>query len=422
MKGETVKDAVRVMERCDTLATISEDEDGLCRPYGSDSMRWVNEVVAGWMREAGMSVTTDPIGNLVGRYEGGGDGTFVLGSHLDTVRNAGRYDGILGVLSAMECARRIHQSGDDIEPPFSIEVAAFADEEGMRFGTTYLGSSAYAGVFDAELLQRRDRDGIPMRDVVREFGGEPDTLPKLSPRTNIVGYCELHIEQGPVLEDAGLPLGIVTAITGQNRGSVSFRGVAGHAGTVPMRGRRDALCAASEFVLAVEEEAAKIPGAVATVGEVGILPGTPNVIPGEARLSLDVRHQDDDSRKRARAAIQQRAEEIAASRNCGLFWQMGPDTLEHAATPMDERLTDLLGRAIEGVGSSPRRLPSGAGHDAARMAGVCPAAMLFVRCAGGISHNPAESVEVEDVAVALDVLEDFIRLVIEEFRKEDRYE
>ncbi len=402
--------AATVMERCELLSNISEDEEGICRPYGCPSMREVNEIVSSWMRSAKMTTRYDAIGNLIGRYEGEGAKTLVLGSHLDTVRDAGKYDGILGVMVAVACVQKL--GGEKL--PFSIEVAAFADEEGLRFGTTYLGSSVYAGAFDTRLLERRDRDEIPLRGAVREFGGEPEALTELSPRGDLVGYLELHIEQGPVLEREGLPLGVVTAITGQNRGSVAFSGMAGHAGTVPMEGRRDALCAAAEFVLAVEEEAVKVPGAVATVGEISAFPGAPNVVPGEARVSLDLRHQDDEMRKRMRAAIEGRASEIAESRGCELSFQVGEDTPEHSAKPMDERLTDILGRAIEDAGQSPRSLPSGAGHDAAQMARVCPAAMLFVRCEGGISHNPAESVTKEDVGVAIDVVGRFIELLAED--------
>ncbi|MGI8650251.1 MAG: allantoate amidohydrolase [Rubrobacter sp.] len=411
-----MKDAAKVMERCDALAAISENKDGLCRLYGSSVMTEANELVSGWMREAGMSVATDALGNFTGRYEyegnREGDGVFVLGSHLDTVRNAGRYDGVLGVLTAIECVRRFHEGGE--RPPFSLEVAAFADEEGTRFGTTYLGSSAYTGTFDARLLVFEDEEGVSLEQAVRDFGGNPDALMETASRTtDLVGYCEVHIEQGPVLERLSLPVGIVTGIQGQSRIRVAFEGEAGHAGTVPMEGRHDALCAAAGFVLEVEKAAFEEPGTVATVGELAVSPGSSNVIPSGVVHSLDLRHPDDDVRLRLQAMLEEKGREAALLRGCGFGWRVRQ---ESEAVELDRRLAELLSESVAATGTEPHRLPSGAGHDAAQMARVTPTAMLFVRCAGGISHNPAESVEVEDVAVALDVLEGFVRRVARDYR------
>jgi allantoate deiminase len=398
-----------VMERCDLLGNISEESEALTRPYGSQSMREVNKIVAGWMRDAGMTVRRDAIKNLIGRYEGESEKTLVLGSHLDTVRDAGKYDGILGVMVALACVQRLHDRDEKL--PFSIEVVAFADEEGLRFGTTFLGSSVYAGAFDKERLKLQDYNGTNLWDAVRDFGGDPDALAD-DGRGNedLLGYCELHIEQGPVLEDLELPVGVVTAINGQSRIRASFTGEAGHAGTVPMSNRKDALCAAAEFVLEVETACKVQPGAVATVGEISALPGAVNVIPGEAELSLDLRHGDDAVRESLRDHFEHRAQEIARSRGCEFSWQVRQET---SAVPADPNLTDLLGRAVENSGVSVERLPSGAGHDAAQMAALTSVAMLFVRCEEGISHNPAESVAKEDVGAAVEVMGRFLELVAE---------
>ena len=399
----------RVMERCELLGNVSEEAGGLTRPYGSRAMREANEIVSGWMRGAGMTVGRDGIGNLIGLYQGTGDKTLVLGSHLDTVRDAGKYDGVLGVMVAIACVQRLHDRGERL--PFSIEVAAFADEEGLRFGTTYLGSSVYAGAFDEERLDLEDRDGVTLREAVRAFGGDPDALEQEG-RGNggLIGYCEVHIEQGPVLEEHDLPVGIVTAINGQSRVGLVFGGEAGHAGTVPMEGRQDALCAAAEFVLEVERAARAEPGSVATVGEIATLPGAANVIPGRTELSLDVRHPDDEVRERLRDDLKARAEEIAASRGCDCEWRLRQET---PAVPADHDLSALLARAVEDSGMAVHRLPSGAGHDAAQVAALAPVTMLFVRCKEGISHNPAESVAQEDVGVAVAVMGRFLERVKE---------
>ena len=401
--------ATTVMERCELLSNISEEPGLIHRPYGSPSMRSVNGVVEDWMRMAGMTTMRDEIGNLIGRYEGTGDKTLILGSHLDTVRDAGKYDGILGVMVALACVQQLHDRGERL--PFSIEVVGFADEEGLRFGTTFLGSSAYAGAFDKKRLSLQDKQGVTLAEAVRDFGGNPDALENEGRGSgDLIGYCEVHIEQGPVLEELDLPVGVVTGIQGQSRIKANFTGKAGHAGTVPMKSRKDALCAASQFVLEVETACKVQPGAVATVGEIKALPGAINVIPGEARLSVDLRHGDDAVRERLRDHFEQRAEEIARARRCGHEWQLRQET---AAVPTDPDLSALLGKAVEDAGMTVHRLPSGAGHDAAQMAALTPIALLFVRCEDGISHNPAESVAKEDVAVAIGVMGRFLELMAE---------
>jgi allantoate deiminase len=406
--------AATVMERCEALGRVSEEPDLLVRPFASEAMRRTNDLVANWMRAAGMTVLSDEIGNLIGRYEGQdeGGGTLMFGSHLDTVRDAGKYDGPLGVMVALACVEHLHQRNERL--PFALEVVGFADEEGLRFGTTFLGSSVFAGAFDPRLLNLEDADGVKLSDAVRSFGGNPDALAEdRRDRSDLLGYCEVHIEHGPVLERLGLPVGVVSAIAGQSRIGVGFVGEAGHAGTVPMEGRRDALCAAAEFVLAVEETARSEPGMVATVGQITTHPGAGNVIPAETTLGLDLRHGDDSVRQRSVQSLRERAEEIAAARGEEYRWKVRQ---ESHAVPTDPEFTALLARTVEELGYRVEHLPSGAGHDAAQLAEITPIAILFVRCKGGISHNPAESVRQEDVAVAIEVTSRFLALAAEERR------
>jgi allantoate deiminase len=306
---------------------------------------------------------------------------------------------MLGVLIALACVQRVHDERHDL--PFAVEVLGFADEEGVRYGTAYLGSSAVAGTLDPATLERRDADGVRMADAIAASGGDPRDLASARRGSgDLLGYVEVHIEQGPVLEAEDLPVGVVTGIAGQTRAEVEFAGVAGHAGTVPMNLRRDALAAAAEWIGAVEAHGRQGDGLVATVGQVAVEPGTSNVIPGRATLSLDVRHLDDGAREAAVVALRARADAIAAARGCALEWT---DVQATDAVDCAPRLTAALEAAIAGAGLRVARLPSGAGHDAAVMARLCDVAMLFVRCAGGVSHHPAEAVSAADVAVAIGV-------------------
>ncbi|MCW3001951.1 MAG: allantoate amidohydrolase [Conexibacter sp.] len=369
-------------------------------------MQQANALVGGWMAEAGMAVHVDAAGNLVGRFEGTDPaaGTLLLGSHLDTVRDAGAFDGPLGVLVAIACVARLREAGASL--PFAVEVLGFSDEEGLRFGTAFLGSRAVAGTWDAALLDLTDEGGVTVRDALAGFGGDPEDVGSASRRgERLVGYVEVHIEQGPVLEDRDAPVGVVTAIAGATRAEVRFTGVAGHAGTVPMAARHDAACAAAELVLAVEAAGRDTDGLVATVGRLRALPGAPNVVPGAAVASLDVRHADDQVRAGAVAALRGRAEEIAAIRGLDLDWR---PQLDAAAVVVDPVLTEHLAQAVVARGLPEVRLASGAGHDGVVLSDLCGIAMLFVRCEGGVSHHPGESVAVADVAVALDVLHDLV--------------
>jgi allantoate deiminase len=398
-----------VMQRAAALARISEHPQYLLRRSYTEAMREANAAVVGWMEQAGMTVHLDHTGNLVGRYgiDDPAAPTLIFGSHLDSVRNAGAYDGPLGVLLALAAVEHIRLRGEWL--PFRIEVVCFADEEGLRWGTAYLGSKAIAGTFDAAYLDRVDADGTTLAAALRAFGGSPERIGgDRRDRSRILGYCEAHIEQGPVLEAHDLPVGIVTAIAGQSRFALAFTGTAGHAGTVPMTLRHDALCAAAEFVLAVETYARTTPGLVATVGQLAVQPGASNVIPGQVSLTLDLRHADDAVRLEACHSLHDRMESIATERAMGCTWETVQET---GAVTCDIRLAELLARAVEHSGHDPFHLPSGAGHDAVAMADLTPVTMLFVRCAAGISHNPAESVEERDVAVAIDVLARFILLL-----------
>jgi allantoate deiminase len=388
--------AATVLDRADRLAACSEEPGRLTRRFATPALAEAGDLVLGWMRDAGMTARRDAIGNVIGRWEpprGAPARTLLLGSHLDTVRDAGRYDGMLGVLVALACVERLRDA------PFAVEVLGFADEEGVRYGTAYLGSSVVAGAFDPEALARRDADAVAMADAIAAFGGDPAALDGARrDRGDLLGYVEVHIEQGPVLEAEDLPVGVVTGIAGQTRAEVAFTGVAGHAGTVPMALRRDALAGAAELVTAAEARATD--GLVATVGELTVEPGASNVIPGRVALSLDVRHLDDATRAAAVADLRERAEGIAATRELELEWTAVQATEAVACSPA---LTAELEAAVADAGVRLARLPSGAGHDAAVMSRLCEVAMLFVRCAGGISHNPAEAVAAEDVAVAIDV-------------------
>ncbi|MEN3283017.1 MAG: allantoate deiminase, partial [Solirubrobacteraceae bacterium] len=311
--------ATTVLERCDALAEFSDDPGRLTRRFATPAWRAAGEAVEAWMHEAGMATRRDAIGNVIGRLEGAGAGTFVLGSHLDTVVDAGRYDGPLGVLVAIACAQRLRDEGR--EPPLALEVVAFADEEGVRYGTAYLGSATLAGTLDRALLERTDVNGISMADAIAAIGGDATALDgaRRDP-VDLLGYCEVHIEQGPVLEEEDVPVGVVTAIAGQTRARVTFAGSPGHAGTVPMEMRHDALPAAAEWILAVEEAARAGEGLVATVGDARIDPGAANVIPGQVILALDVRHADDGARAAAAAQLRERADAIARARGLRSAW------------------------------------------------------------------------------------------------------
>jgi hydantoinase/carbamoylase family amidase len=389
-----------LMERLAQLAGLSDAPDGLTRLFLSPAHKAAVGLVGGWMEQAGFTVTLDAIGNLVGRSAGAGP-ALLLGSHIDTVRDAGWYDGNFGVLAAIAAV----QAAGALSYP--VEIIAFGDEEGVRFPQTLSGSRAVAGVFDPAALAGRDADGVVMGEALRDFGGDPEGIPDVARKPgDVLGYVELHIEQGPVLEAENLALGVVTAINGASRFAVTVTGAAGHAGTVPMPMRRDALAGAAEMVAAVEAVGRGVPELVATVGALSVHPGAPNSVPGRVNFSIDVRAPRDSLRYEAILAINAALERIAESRGLDLAMTQTHDAPATACAPW---LQAQLAGAIAGLGLPARHLPSGAGHDAMAVASLCPVGMMFVRCKGGISHTPEESITAEDAGLAVAALAAFLR-------------
>ncbi len=400
-----------IVRRINDLAAISEEGGSLTRIYLTKELRGAADLILGWMREAGMSARLDAVGNVCGRYEGDRPGApcLMLGSHYDTVRDAGKWDGPLGVITAISCVADLNRRGKRL--PFAIEVVGFADEEGVRFASTLLGSRAVAGTFDENVLNTRDRDGVSMRDALVQFGLDPDRIGAAArPRRELLAYIELHIEQGPVLEAQNLPVGVVTAIAGATRLAARLTGMAGHAGTVPMALRRDALAGAAECIGAIEQLCRTDEGGlVGTVGHIQAKPGATNVIPGQVSFTIDMRAPTDGHRKRAVSEIVREIEAIAKRRRLALHLDV---THENRTAPCAPWLKDQIAQAIEAEGFSVFELPSGAGHDGMAMIDIADVGMIFVRCRGGISHHPDEHVELTDADAGARVL---LR-VIENFR------
>jgi allantoate deiminase len=396
-----------IVGRINRLAAISETPEQLARVFLSPEHRIAADLILDWMREAGMAAHLDAIGNVCGRYEGDRPGLpcLMLGSHYDTVRDAGKWDGPLGLLTAISCVADLNRRGRRL--PFAIEVVGFADEEGVRFASTLLGSRAVAGTFVESALGARDRDGISMREAMVNFGLDPEHIGAAArTRRELLAYVELHIEQGPVLEQKNDPVGVVTAIAGATRLAAKLTGMAGHAGTVPMALRRDALAGAAECIAMVEEFCqTDQAGLVGTVGYIDAKPGATNVIPGLVSFTLDVRAPTDPHRKMAVADIVRRIEAIAKRRNLALQLDV---THENRTVPCAPWLKAQVADAVAAEGFAVFELPSGAGHDGMAMIDVADIAMLFVRCRGGISHHPDEHVETADVDAGARVL---LRLV-----------
>ena len=388
--------AQEVVSRCQSLALFTEDPPHICRTFLSPPMRACHRQIEDWMRPLGMTVTIDAAGNLHGLYPGTKDASrrLLIGSHLDTVPDAGAYDGILGVMLAIS----LIESLEGRQLPFAIEVIGFSDEEGVRFGVPFIGSRALVGTLDEDLLSQCDSNGVSVHKAILFYGLNPSEIPAAALPDEALGYLEFHIEQGPVLEHEELPLGIVEAIAGQTRMELVFSGFASHAGTTPMSLRRDALVAAAEWTCEVERCARDISGLVATVGVLHAKPGATNVIAGECRATLDVRHASDTTRTQAVSAFLRSAAEISKRRNISVA---SSTKLVQSATSMDSFLLHQIDSAFSQSGIKPHRMISGAGHDAMVLAEKVPAAMIFLRSPGGISHNPMESVLVEDVAKAI---------------------
>lgn len=387
-----------VLSRCRALARFSEDPLSIRRTFLSAPMRACHQAITEWMRSLGMTVHIDAVGNLRGLYpaaDRSATARLLIGSHLDTVPDAGAYDGVLGVVLTVS----LLESLEGRKLPFAIELVGFSEEEGVRFATPFIGSRALVGAIDEDLLSRCDAKGISVLDAIVAFGLDPREIPAARLHDGTLGYLEFHIEQGPVLEHLELPLASVEAIAGQTRMELGFSGDANHAGTTPMNLRRDALIAAAEWAIDVERQAHATPGLVATVGVLEARPGAGNVIAGHCRATLDVRHPLDAVRTQSVDCILAKADEITKRRGIALAYTT---KLTHSATPMDSFLIAQVETALSQAGLTPHRMVSGAGHDAMILAQKVPSAMIFLRSPGGISHNPKESVLLEDVAKALE--------------------
>jgi allantoate deiminase len=400
--------AQRISQRLERLAEITDEPGVLTRTLLSPAMAQANQLAGDWMKEAGLQVSTDFIGNLIGRSETGSgqsenqEQLLLIGSHLDTVRDAGRFDGALGVILGIEIADILRMRRD---LPCSLLIAAFSDEEGVRFQTAYLGSRAFCGFLQQHDLEISNQDGSLWELLLREQGPGFQLPPSAVSGRQLAAYFEIHIEQGPILEDRNLPVGVVTAIAGQSRFRFNWTGKAAHAGTTPIPLRKDALLGAAGFALQAETACTRFPGLVATVGELIVTPNVSNVVPARVTHSLDVRHQDDAVRGAAVAWLCAEAEQIAAERRLSLERLLVQET---ASIACDPNLIARLEAATKRVTGECFELPSGAGHDAVILSRLCPVAMLFVRCKDGLSHHPDEFVQVDDIEVALRTALEFI--------------
>ena len=396
--------AQRVLAECAQIAGMSEEPGRITRRFLSPPVKTLHEHLRKRMEPLGMAVRIDAAGNLRGLWQppNARGKRLLIGSHIDTVPNAGKFDGVLGVVTAIEAV----EIAKEFSLPLAIEVIAFSEEEGVRFGVPFIGSRAVAGRFDDSLLGHKDSEGITLDAAIRAFGLDPAQIGEATIDENVAAFFEIHIEQGPVLEAEGLQVAAVSAIVGQTRLSLEFLGQANHAGTTPMHLRHDALAAAAEWIAVVESVAKNTEGLVATVGKVVVEPNAGNVIPGSVTVSLDVRHPQNPARKASVEKLFDAAKTIAERRGLKLEQQ---SQLDQTAVPMDERLTSFLADAIEAAGLPARQMPSGAGHDAMVMAARVPAAMLFLRSPDGISHHPSEAVLEEDVEAALHVVRNFLQ-------------
>jgi allantoate deiminase len=403
--------AQRAIAECQLIATMTEEPGRTTRRFLSPPTHDVHAHLRGRMEALGMTVHTDAAGNLRGIWQPKGMTVprLILGSHLDTVPDAGAYDGVLGVTLALELVDYAREA----ELRLPIEVIAFSEEEGVRFGVPFLGSRAIAGRFDAALLRITDSNGVTLADAIRAYGLDPAQIPQAAIENETLGFLEIHIEQGPLLEAENLQVAAVTGIAGQTRMTLEFAGQANHAGTTPMHLRHDALAAAAEWIHAVETKTRSSGDLVATVGKIEATPNAENVIAGLARVSLDVRHPHDTQRRSAVDEFLEAANEIAERRKLGL---QCTQQIDQPAVTMDERLTAYMAAAIEAAGLPPKQMQSGAGHDAMVMAGRMPSTMLFLRSPGGISHSPAESVREQDVEAALKVGAKFLERLDSEVR------
>ena len=403
--------AEKVISRCRHLGQFTEEPGQIKRTFLSPAMRDCMQAVQGWMEAAGMQVAIDAAGNLRGRYPGDSNTSLMIGSHLDTVPNSGAFDGMLGVLMGLALVESLN--GEQL--PFSIELVGFSEEEGVRFHLPFIGSRALVGRLDADLLATEDADGISIAQALTSFGLDPQKIEDCQVGSDVAGFLEFHIEQGIVLESEDLSLGVVKAIAGQTRAEMTFTGRARHAGTTPMRLRNDAVAGAAEWVIEVERLALDTPGLVATVGDLRTHPGAGNVVAGQLRASLDVRHEQDAVRHQAVDTLLAWAATIGQRRGLTVASKM---LMDQPAVAMDAGLSVLAMEAIRDVGVQPLSMVSGAGHDAMILAERVPTTMVFLRSPGGISHHPEESVRPQDVQNALAAGRAFLRLMTKVVSKE----
>lgn len=397
----------KIFSRIDELAAITEEAGKITRTYGSDAFIKAEKKIQQWMLDAGLETRIDNIGNVRGRLNTSAANakTLIIASHIDSVINAGKFDGLLGVLTGLDLIENLVTNKTQL--PFNIELIAFCDEEGVRFHTTYLGSKVIAGSFETDLFDKTDKDGITLKEVIQKPGGDPNQLNNdLLEKENLIGYFEIHIEQGPVLYEAEIPVGVVTAIAGQKRVELIFKGDAGHAGTVPMNMRHDALCCAAQCIIGIENYAVNHKtNIVATIGKLEIVNAASNVIPGEVKCTLDIRSADERHLSSAGIEIENIVNDICKNRSINFEWNLIQET---EPVICNTNINNLLKQAIETSGYKVIELVSGAGHDAVPMSCICPVSMLFVRCYKGISHNPLEAVELKDVVATIKVAENFI--------------
>lgn len=404
----------RIMQLADHLAQWSEQEGALTVTYFSQAHKRVAAELDALLRAAGMEVRADPLGNVIGRYASATPGakTLLLGSHYDTVRDGGKYDGRLGILVPLALIEHLHRSGQQL--PFNIELLCFSEEEGVRFPIGYLGSQAIAGKFDPQNLDKTDDNGIPLRKVLEEAAVDVNSLGILArDAADLIGYVEIHIEQGPSLLNANVPLAVVTGIAGDVRHRIAVTGEAGHAGTVAMQFRHDAGVAAAEMILALEKRCNGHASLVGTVGQLIVPNGAMNVIPGRCEFSTDIRAATNEMRDAAVMDVLVAFNEISRTRGVKVE---ATEVLRMPAIPLSPFLQERLAASAKRLGVEPLLLPSGAGHDAAMMASLCESAMMFVRCGnGGVSHSPREIITEDDADFAARVLFDFLVSMADEY-------
>lgn len=389
--------------------TSDPDKEGVTRLCASQEHEEANQKLHDWMTISGMEVRMDNAANLIGRYPSANPDakTLIFGSHQDTVPNGGKYDGILGVILPIALVNYFHNN--QLEFPFHIDVIAFSDEEGTRFQSTLLGSKAISGIFDPAMLTAEDANGVSMRDALVSFGCNPDLISEDAyEKENVLGFVELHIEQGPQLEQANLPVGVVTAMTGIERHTLSIIGKASHAGTVPMDLRQDALVGAAQVIHMFDQLCKREEDLVGVVGKIANYPNGVNVIPQQTDITIELRSPNDASRVKAREEMLADIDSLMNQYNLAYRHEQ---TYEQSAVTCADSLSSVLSNAVSLSGITPKHLYSGAGHDGLAVSKLTDIAMLFMRCTDGISHHPDEAILQQDLVAAVEVLNHFCLLM-----------